>query len=258
LLDGHDAHEIAKLNSGIESPASLDPPSNTVVEAGCYQNDHSDWSCEQGIVQFWDIGVPQPPGRAFVRTSSSVGTTSLSRNGTRLALATCVGTEKVNEVNDRCVDGRVDVFDSATGKPWGKPLVGLTSDVSLAAFDSAGDRLVTISCSRWGVVQIQNCLATQIDLWDVASGTRLRPTLGPPGDAPPAGPLALGRGVHRRPRAVPGDPAARLTVPSSHQQLRGWREPARHHAPASFQGLAGADLVPDRRRPDVRSPHQAS
>ncbi len=35
--------------------------------------------------------------------------------------------------------------------------------------------------------------------------------LGPPGDAPPAGPLALGRRVHGRPRAAPGDPAARLT-----------------------------------------------
>jgi WD40 repeat protein len=69
------------------------------------------------------------------------------------------------------------VFDSATGKPWGKPLVGFTSDISLATFNSVGDRLVTVSCSNWGAVQIQNCLATQIDLWDVASGTRLRPSL---------------------------------------------------------------------------------
>jgi WD40 repeat protein len=177
LLDGHDAHEIGKLSAGIMSAANLDPLGNTVAEASCYQSDHSGWSCEQGMVQLWDIGLAQPPGRAFVRTASSVGTTSLSRNGTRLALATCVRREQVNELNDRCVDGRVDVFDSATGEPWGKPLVGLTSDVSLVAFDSAGDRLVTISCSSWETVRIQTCLTTQIDVWDLAGGTRLRPTL---------------------------------------------------------------------------------
>jgi len=176
LLDAHDAREIGQLPAGIKVGA-MDPLSNTVAVSGCYQPDHSGWSCEQGIVRIWDIGPEPSPGRAFAPTTTSLGLKTLSPNGARLARASCVREEKVNDLNDRCVDGRVDIVDVATGKPWGKPLLGLTSDVEMAAFSTAGDRLATITCSKWDAVLIMSCLTTQIDLWDVDTGTRARPSL---------------------------------------------------------------------------------
>ena len=177
LLDPHDAGQIDLLPGDITVGTNLDPTSNTIAVAGCYQSDHSGWSCEQGIVRMWDVGSSPPPSQAFAPTTTSLGLTLLSPRGNRLARAACVRMDKVNESNDRCVDGRVDIVDVATGKPWGKPLVGLSSAVDLAAFTDTGDRLVTASCSRWDAVLIVKCLATHIDLWEVSSGTRVRPSL---------------------------------------------------------------------------------
>ena len=176
LLDSHDASQIGQLPADVKL-GPMDPRSDTVAVSGCYQADHSGWSCEQGIVRFWDIGLQPPPGRAFAPTTTSLGLKTLSPNGARLARASCARTEQVNDLNDRCVDGRVDIVDVATGKPWAKPLVGLTSDVEMAAFNGAGDRLATITCSKWDAVLIKLCLTTQIDLWDVDTGARVRPSL---------------------------------------------------------------------------------
>lgn len=155
---------------------ALDPRDDILADTGCYQYDHTGFLCEQGIVLMWDIGIQPPPGRAYAPTTTSVGFEALSPDGARLARSSCVRTAKVNDLNDQCVEGRVDVIDVASGKPSGQPLIGLPSDVFPAAFTKAGDRLVTIS-------------ETQIDLWDVGSGTRVRPSL--VSNAAPIG-LALG------------------------------------------------------------------
>lgn len=155
---------------------ALDPLEGTLAESGCYQNDHSGHLCVQGAVLMWDIGIQPPPGRPYAPAATSIAWASLSPNGSRLARSTCVRTEALNANSDRCVEGRVDVVDVATGKPSGQPLTGLPS-YSNAVFDGAGDRLITVTCFRWDPEYIQNCLASRIDAWDVRTGTRVRPTL---------------------------------------------------------------------------------
>ena len=155
---------------------ALDPLESTLAESGCYQYDHSGSLCQQGAVLMWDIGIQPPPGRPYAPAATSIAWASLSPNGSRLARSSCVRTEALNANNDRCVEGRVDVVDVATGKPSGQPLTGLPS-YSNAVFDGAGDRLITVTCFRWDPEYVQNCLASRIDAWDVRTGTRVRPTL---------------------------------------------------------------------------------
>ena len=164
----------AKLHAN--GSAALNPVENSLAVSGCYQYDHSGKLCEQGAVLMWDIGIQPPPGRPYAPASASIEGAALSPNGARLARSSCVRTEAVDATNDRCVDGRVDVIDVATGKPAGQPVTGLPSS-SDAVFDGVADRLVTVSCFQWDPEYIQTCLASRIDAWDVRTGTRVRPTL---------------------------------------------------------------------------------
>jgi WD40 repeat protein len=176
LLNGHDATQIDQFSVGSQvqqaDSVALNPGQDTLAVAACYEP--AGFICEQGVVLIWDIGIQPAPARTYTTTT---GHGYLSPSGTRLARTTCVREIQVNDLNKRCVEARVDVIDVATGKPAGQPMTGLTSDVSQAAFDQAADRLVTISCSGWDSAAIQYCTDTHVDVWDVASGTRIRPTL---------------------------------------------------------------------------------
>jgi len=173
-----DLEQIDQFGIGIESfgngSVALDPAGNALASSGCYQHDHTGKLCEQGVVLVWDIGIQSPPARPYAPTVTPAG--SLSPDGTRLARPSCVRTEAVNTTNDRCVEGRVDVIDVATGKPSGPPVTGLASSPR-AMLDGAGDRLVTVTCFQWDPEYIQKCLASRIDVWDVRTGASVRPSL---------------------------------------------------------------------------------
>lgn len=176
LLDAHDATQVDQLSVGTQAEqddsVARDPNEDTLAVTGCYVP--TGFVCKQGMVFIWDVGIQPAPARTY---AALTGYGDLSPNGARLARSTCNHEVQVNDLNKRCVDATVDVTDVATGKPAGKPMTGLTSDVSEAAFDQAADRLVTISCSSWDPVQIEYCTDTHIDVWDVATGTRVRSTL---------------------------------------------------------------------------------
>ena len=173
-----DLEQIDQFGIGMESfgngSVALDPAGLALAASGCYQHDHTGKLCEQGVVLVWDIGIQSPPARPYASTVTPAG--SLSSDGTRLARPSCVRTEAVNATNDRCVEGRVDVFDVATGKPSGPPVTGLASSPR-AMLDGAGDRLVTVTCFGWDPEYIQKCLASRIDVWDVRTGASVRPSL---------------------------------------------------------------------------------
>ena len=187
LLDGFDAlaarpwqtpEQIDQLSIGsnatIEPDVALDPQEDTLAVTGSYKSSPTG---AQGVVMMWDIGAQSPPGRAYIPPESLGTDNVLSPDGTRLARISCVRTVQINSENTRCAEGRVEVIDVASGKPAGPALTGFPSDVEYAAFNDTGDRLVTQSCSKWDPILIEDCLATQINVWDVDSGRRARPPL---------------------------------------------------------------------------------
>jgi hypothetical protein len=86
----------------------------------------------------------------------------------------------------------------------------------------------------WLAVQV---MAHNLARWTARIG--LGAGIVTPDPALPGG-LALGRRVHHRPRASPGDPAARLTVPPSRGRSGGPRQPVQRSAAAGPRRFAGS------------------
>ena len=188
LLNGRNAEQLDQFSIGSSffdhASLALDPRGNVLADSGCYQYDHSGFLCEQGAVLIWDIEPQPPPGRAYLSTGATLGRTYLSPDGTRAARSRCVSTKKADDGTSRCTAVDVEVVDVATGKLSGPPLRGLPSELDLAAFDATGDRLVTVTCSKWdgrlsGICEAPNLndVRQQIDVWNVPSGRRVRPSL---------------------------------------------------------------------------------
>lgn len=145
---------------------------NMLADSGCYLYDNTGFICQQSIVVLWDIGDQPPLGYAFAQPGNLDwrDVEFISPEGTRLAQAECVETEKINDLNDKCVEGKITIIDTATGLLVGQPIIGLPSEIFSVAFNSNGDQLVSVSCA-----QRENylCEQSRIDWWDINSGQPL-------------------------------------------------------------------------------------
>ncbi len=154
----------------------LSPTGDTLAVSGCYQYDNTGFICQRGAVLLWNVGDQALLTHAFAKVNNDNWRNDqfISQDGRLMAQTECVKVEKVDELNDKCVAGRIVVVDAATGQNIGQPLEGLPAEIDAATFNQNGDELVAVSCNRREKLM---CVQSRIDWWDLETGRPLHPLI---------------------------------------------------------------------------------
>jgi WD40 repeat protein len=124
-----------------------------------------------GTITLWDLKNKQPIITSMDKHIGTDNRSSMAFSPDAQTFASKSCSEYDKEKSWICIAEEITLWDVATGQPIGEPLVGHTSSVNSVVFSPDGQILASGGCAQRDSDGFINCIAGEIILWDVATGS---------------------------------------------------------------------------------------